>query len=55
VVILTGDIGPYVLKAVAEAGLELVHKPVSSADLVAALAAARSSSPTQRPDSAAVR
>jgi signal transduction histidine kinase/ActR/RegA family two-component response regulator len=55
VVILTGDIGPDVLKAVAEAGLELVHKPVSSADLVAALAAARSGPPTQRPDSTVVR
>jgi signal transduction histidine kinase/ActR/RegA family two-component response regulator len=41
VVIITGDIGTEVLKAVAEAGLALVHKPVSSADLVHALAAAQ--------------
>jgi CheY-like chemotaxis protein len=41
VVIITGDIGPDVLKTVAEAGLDLVHKPVSSIDLIGALGAAQ--------------
>jgi signal transduction histidine kinase/ActR/RegA family two-component response regulator len=55
VVVLTGDIGSNVLRSVAEAGLALVHKPVSSADLVAALEAARASAGVGREGAAVER